>query len=157
VRRGVESALASGAKAGYPVVDVAVAVVNGSSHQVDSSEMAFETAGSMGMRAALERAGSVLLEPVMKLEVVTPEEYLGEVLGNINSRRGHVLGNAPRGNTQVISAMLPLAETFGYSTDLRSMTQGRATHSMEFDHYERVPESVAEEIRHRGGVTRAAV
>ncbi len=157
VRRGVESALASGAKAGYPVVDIAVAVVNGSSHQVDSSEMAFETAGSMGMRAALERAGSVLLEPVMKLEVVTPEEYLGEVLGNISSRRGHVLGSDTRGNTQVISAMVPLAETFGYATDLRSMTQGRATHSMEFDHYERVPDSVAAEIGHRGGGVRAAV
>ena len=157
VRRGVESALASGAKAGYPVVDVAVAVVHGSSHQVDSSEMAFETAGSMGMRAALERAGSVLLEPVMKLEVVTPEEYLGEVLGNISGRRGHVLGSEARGVTQVISAMLPLAETFGYSTDLRSMTQGRATHSMEFHHYERVPAGVAEEIRHRGGGARAAV
>ena len=157
VRRGVESVLASGAKAGYPVVDVAVAVVHGSSHQVDSSEMAFETAGSIGMRAALERAGSVLLEPVMKLEVVTPEGYLGEVLGNINGRRGHVLGSEARGITQVISAILPLAETFGYSTDLRSMTQGRATHSMEFDHYERVPESVAEEIRHRGRSVRAAV
>jgi elongation factor G len=149
VRHGVEQALQSGVKAGFPVVDVAVAVVDGSFHPVDSSEMAFQTAGSMGMRAALEQGSSVLLEPVMKLEVVTPEEYFGDVLGDINSRRGHVQGMEQRGNARVLSAMVPLAETFGYATDLRSNTQGRATYSMEFDHYAQVPGNVAEEIQGR--------
>ena len=149
VRRGVESALGSGPKAGFPVVDVAVAVVDGSYHNVDSSEMAFQTAGSMGMRAGLEHAGPVLLEPIMKLEVVTPEDHFGDVLGDINGRRGQVLGSDQRGNARVITATVPLAETFGYSTDVRSMTQGRATYSMEFDHYEQVPPSVAEDISRR--------
>jgi elongation factor G len=149
VRRGVEMALGSGPKAGFPVVDVAVAVVDGSFHPVDSSEMAFQTAGSMGMRDALAHAGPVLLEPIMKLEVVTPEDHFGDILGDINSRRGHVQGSDQRGNARVVTAMVPLAETFGYSTDIRSMTQGRATSSMEFDHYEQVPASVAEEIGKR--------
>src|SRR5688572_17108091 len=149
IRHGVESALQSGVRAGFPVVDVAVAVVDGSYHAVDSSEMAFQTAGSMGMRAGLEQGGSVLLEPIMKLEVVTPEEYFGDVLGDINSRRGHVLGMDQRGNTRVLTAMVPLAETFGYATDMRSNTQGRATYSMEFDHYAQVPGNVAEEIQGR--------
>ncbi|MGE3856076.1 MAG: elongation factor G [Dehalococcoidia bacterium] len=146
VRRGVESALASGQKAGYPVVDVYVAVVDGSYHDVDSSEMAFETAGSMGMRDGLQKAGSVLLEPVMKLEVTTPEDHFGDILGDLSSRRGLVQGSELRGNTRIIRALVPLAETFGYTTDIRSMTQGRAAFSMEFDHYERVPASVADEI-----------
>ena len=158
VRRGVEGALSSGPKAGYPVVDIAVAVTDGSYHAVDSSEMAFETAGSMGLRAALQKGSPVLLEPVMKLEVVTPEEHLGDVMGDINARRGSVLGAEARANTQIVSTMVPLAETFGYSTDLRSMTQGRATYSMQFDHYERVPEQVAEEISRgsQGGGARRA-
>ena len=156
VRRGVEMALNSGPKAGYPVVDVAVAVVDGSFHPVDSSEMAFQTAGSMGMRAALEHGGPVLLEPIMKLEVTTPEDHFGDVLGDISSRRGHIAGSDQRGNTRVISALVPLSETFGYSTDLRSMTQGRATSSMEFDHYEQVPASVAEEVGRRNVGNRAA-
>jgi elongation factor G len=149
VRRGVEGALQNGIKAGYPVVDVAVAVVDGSYHDVDSSEMAFETAGSMGMKAVLAKAGSVILEPIMKLEVVTPEDYFGEVLGDINSRRGHVQGSDSRANTRVIRATIPLAETFGYSTDLRSVTQGRATHSIEFDHYERVPSNLMDTLERR--------
>jgi elongation factor G len=149
VRRGVEGALQNGTRAGYPVVDVAVAVVDGSYHEVDSSEMAFETAGSMGMKEAMSHAGPVLLEPVMKLEVTTPEEYFGDVLGDINSRRGMVQGSEARANTQVVRAIVPLAETFGYTTDLRSMSQGRATSSMEFDHYEQVPSNVAEEIAKR--------
>ena len=149
IRRGVEQALTAGAVAGYPVVDLRVAVVDGSYHPVDSSEIAFQTAGSIGTRAALARAGSVLLEPDMKLEVVVPEEYFGDVVANINSRRGSVLGTDARGNTHVVQAIVPLAETFGYATDLRSLTQGRATYSMEFDHYERVPASVAEEITRR--------
>jgi elongation factor G len=156
VRRGVEMALNSGPKAGYPVVDVAVAVVDGSYHQVDSSEMAFQTAGSMGMRAALEHGGPVLLEPIMKLEVTTPEDHFGDVLGDIGSRRGSVTGSDQRGNTRVVMAMVPLSETFGYSTDLRSMTQGRATSSMEFDHYEQVPANVAEEVGRRNAGNRAA-
>jgi len=155
VRRGVQGALQNGVRAGYPVVDVSVAVVDGSYHDVDSSEMAFETAGSMGMRAALEQASSVILEPVMKLEVVTPEDYYGDVLGDINSRRGLVQGTETRGNTQVVSAFIPLGETFGYSTQLRSLSQGRATYSMEFDHYQEVPSKVAEEIA-KGAGSRAA-
>ncbi|MFA7249613.1 MAG: elongation factor G [Dehalococcoidia bacterium] len=146
VRRGVEGALSSGQKAGFPVVDVYVAVVDGSYHDVDSSEMAFETAGSMGMRDGLQKAGSVLLEPVMKLEVTTPEDHFGDILGDLSSRRGLVQGSELRGNTRIIKALVPLAETFGYTTDIRSMTQGRAAFSMEFDHYERVPASVADEI-----------
>ena len=155
VRRGVQGALSSGVRAGYPVVDVGVAVVDGSYHDVDSSEMAFETAGSMGMRAALEQANSVILEPVMKLETVTPEEYYGDVLGDINARRGLVQSTETRANTQVVSAFIPLGETFGYSTQLRSLSQGRATYSMEFDHYEQVPSNVAEEIA-KGASSRAA-
>ena len=155
VRRGVQGALSSGVRAGYPVVDVGVAVVDGSYHDVDSSEMAFETAGSMGMRAALEQASSVILEPVMKLETVTPEEYYGDVLGDINARRGLVQSTETRANTQVVSAFIPLGETFGYSTQLRSLSQGRATYSMEFDHYEQVPSNVAEEIA-KGASSRAA-
>ena len=146
VRRGVQGALSSGYRAGYPVVDIGVSVVDGSYHDVDSSEMAFETAGSMGMRAALEQANSVILEPVMKLETVTSEEYYGDVLGDINSRRGLVQSTETRANTQVVSAFIPLGETFGYSTQLRSLSQGRATYSMEFDHYAQVPSNVAEEI-----------
>ncbi len=155
VRRGVQGALASGTRAGYPVVDIGVAVVDGSYHNVDSSEIAFETAGSMGMRTALEQASSVILEPVMKLEVVTPEDYYGDVLGDINSRRGLVQGTETRSNTQVVNAFIPLGETFGYSTQLRSLSQGRATYSMEFDHYQQVPAKVAEEIA-KGAERRAA-
>ena len=146
VRQGVERALTTGSRAGFPVVDVAVAVVDGSFHAVDSSEMAFQTAGTMGMREALDKGSSVLLEPVMKVEVVTPDDHFGDVLGDISQRRGHVLGSEPRGNAQVISAEVPLAETFGYATDVRSLTQGRATYSMEFDHYEAAPDLVAREI-----------
>ena len=158
IRQGVEMALQNGVKAGFPVVDVGVTVVDGSFHPVDSSEMAFQTAGSMGMRAAMEHAGPVLMEPVMKLEVVTPDDYFGDVLGDINARRGHVQGIDQRGTTRVIRAMVPLAETFGYATDMRSNTQGRATYSMEFDHYAQVPGNVAEEIQGRTrGSTRAMV
>ena len=146
VRRGVEGALGSGIRAGYPVVDVHVTCIDGSYHEVDSSEMAFETAGSIGMREALQAAGSVLLEPIMKMEITTPEDYFGDVLGDVAGRRGIVQGSEMRGNARVIRALVPLAETFGYTTDLRSMSQGRATSSMEFDHYEKVPQSMADEI-----------
>ena len=155
VRHGVERALTAGPRAGFPVVDVAVAVIDGSYHAVDSSEMAFQTAGTMGMREALDKGAAVLLEPVMKVEVVTPDDHFGDVLGDISQRRGHVLGSEPRGNTQVIAAEVPLAETFGYATDVRSLTQGRATYSMEFDHYEEAPDLVAREIAGERSGTRA--
>jgi elongation factor G len=148
-RQGVEMALQNGPRAGFPVVDVHVALVDGSFHPVDSSEMAFQTAGSMGMRAVMEAAGPVLLEPIMKIEVTTPEDYFGDVLGDLNARRGQVQGMDQRGNARVLTALVPLAETFGYATDLRSNTQGRATYSMEFAHYAQVPSNVAEEIQGR--------
>jgi elongation factor G len=149
VRRGVEGALSSGVRAGYPVVDVLVRVIDGSYHEVDSNEMAFETAGSIGMREALAVSGSVLLEPIMKVEITTPEDYFGDVLGDVSSRRGLVQGSENDANARIIRAFVPLSEMFGYSTDLRSMTQGRATYSMEFDHYEQVPSNIAEEISKR--------
>ena len=143
---GVREALESGVIAGYPLVDVRVALVDGSYHAVDSSEMAFKTAGSMGVREAARKANPVILEPIMKMEISTPEEFFGDVLGDISSRRGHIEGMENRGTVQVIRASVPLAETFGYSTSLRSMTQGRATYSMEFDRYEPAPNSVAEPL-----------
>jgi len=152
VNKGVENALSAGAKAGYPVVDVGARLIDGSFHPVDSSEMAFETAGSMAMKDALRKASSILLEPIMKIDVVSPEDYLGDVLGDLNSRRGQVLGSEARSNTQLVHSLIPLAEAFGYSTDLRSMTQGRATYTMEFSHYEKVPEAIAVDIGKRNKV-----
>src|SRR5712692_4556844 len=143
---GIQEAMESGVLAGYPVVDLRVALVDGSYHEVDSSEMAFKVAGSMAFKNAMQRAKPKLLEPVMSVEVVSPEEYLGDVMGDLSSRRGHVLGLEPRGNAQVISARVPLATMFGYATDLRSTTQGRATFTMQFDRYEEVPQSIAGEI-----------
>ena len=143
---GIQEAMESGTLAGYPVVDVRVSLVDGSFHDVDSSEMAFKVAGSMAFKAALQRAKPALLEPVMTVEVVTPEEYLGDVMGDLNARRGHVEGLEPRGNAQVIKARVPLATMFGYATALRSTTQGRATFTMQFDRYEQVPQSIAGEI-----------
>jgi elongation factor G len=127
-------------------VDVRVELVDGSYHDVDSSEMAFKVAGSMAFKEAMKRAKPVLLEPMMAVEVVTPEDYLGDVMGNLNSRRGRVEHLEPVGNAQQIKAMVPLAEMFGYATDVRSMTQGRATFTMQFDHYEEVPQSIASEL-----------
>ncbi|HZR90828.1 MAG TPA: elongation factor G [Gaiellaceae bacterium] len=143
---GIQEAMESGVVAGYPVVDVRVSLVEGSYHEVDSSEMAFKVAGSMAFKAAMAKAEPKLLEPVMSVEVVTPEEYLGDVMGDLNARRGHVLGLEPRGNAQAIKARVPLATMFGYATDLRSTTQGRATFTMQFDRYEEVPPSIAGEI-----------
>jgi elongation factor G len=143
---GIQEAMESGILAGYPVVDVRVSLVDGSYHDVDSSEIAFKVAGSMAFKAALQRAKPALLEPVMAVEVVTPEEYLGDVMGDLNARRGHVEGLEPRGNAQVIKARVPLATMFGYATALRSTTQGRATFTMQFDRYEEVPQSIAGEI-----------
>jgi elongation factor G len=143
---GIQEALDSGVLAGYPVVDVRIELIDGSSHDVDSSEMAFKIAGSMAFKEAMKRAKPKLLEPVMAVEVVTPEEYLGDVMGDLNSRRGRVEGLEPRGNAQAIRAHVPLATMFGYATDLRSTTQGRATFTMQFDRYEEVPQSIASEI-----------
>jgi elongation factor G len=143
---GIQEAMESGILAGYPVVDVRVELVEGSYHEVDSSEIAFKVAGSMAFKEAMKRAKPKLLEPVMDVEVVTPEEYLGDVMGNLNSRRGRVEHLEPRGNAQSIRAKVPLAEMFGYATDLRSMTQGRATFTMQFEKYEEVPQSIATEL-----------
>ena len=143
---GIQEAMESGILAGYPVVDIKVELVDGSYHDVDSSEMAFKIAGSMAFKEAMKRAKPKLLEPVMAVEVVTPEDYLGDVLGDLNSRRGRVEGIEPRGNAQAIRAHVPLATMFGYATDLRSTTQGRATFTMQFDRYEEVPQSIAGEI-----------
>jgi elongation factor G len=152
VDAGIEEALEQGILAGYPLVDVRVTLVDGSSHDVDSSEMAFKIAGSMALQKAARKAGIRLLEPVMDVEVTTPEEYMGDVIGDLNSRRGKVEGMTQRGNSQVIRAQVPMAEMFGYATDLRSKTQGRATYSMQFNSYQEVPESIAEEIvAHRRG------
>jgi elongation factor G len=146
VDAGIQEAMGSGILAGYPVVDIKVELVDGSYHEVDSSERAFKIAGSMAFKEAMKRAKPQLLEPVMLVEVTTPEEYLGDVMGNLNSRRGRVEGMEPVGNAQVIRSIVPLAEMFGYATDIRSMSQGRATFHMEFDHYEEVPQSIASEL-----------
>ena len=146
VEQGIEEALGSGVKAGYPVVDVRVELTDGSYHDVDSSEMAFKIAGSMAVQEAARRAKPVLLEPVMSVEVVTPEEFLGDVIGDLSRRRGKVQGQEPRGNALAVHAFVPLGEMFGYATDVRSSTQGRATYSMQFERYEEVPQSIAEQI-----------
>jgi len=146
VEKGVVEAMQSGVLAGYPVVDVKVQAFDGSYHDVDSSEIAFKIAGSMAFKEAAGSAGPVLLEPLMACEIVTPEEFMGDVIGDLNSRRGKIHGMNSRGGVQVIEAEVPLAEMFGYATDLRSRTQGRATYTMQFSHYAQVPKQVAEEI-----------
>jgi len=146
VEKGIVEAAEGGVIAGYPVVDVKVSLIDGSFHEVDSSEMAFKIAGSMAFKAACQGAGPILLEPVMAVEVVSPEEFMGDVIGDLSSRRGRIQGIEARGNTQLIGAHVPLAQMFGYATDLRSKTQGRATYTMQFDHYEPAPQSVSEEV-----------
>jgi elongation factor G len=146
VDKGIQEAMDMGTLAGFPVVDVKVSLIDGSYHDVDSSEMAFKIAGSMGFKDGCVKAGPVLLEPIMSVEVVVPEEHMGDVIGNLNSRRGRIMGMESRAGAQVVTSMVPLASMFGYATDLRSATQGRATYTMTFDHYEQVPKSVAEEI-----------
>jgi elongation factor G len=147
VEKGLQSLLGSGVLAGFPVVDLKVSLVDGASHEVDSSALAFEIASRMALREALQKGHSVLLEPIMKVEVVTPEDYTGSVIGDLNSRRGHIQGQDMRGNANVINAMVPLANMFGYVNTLRSMSQGRATFTMQFDHYEQVPQAVAAEVQ----------
>ncbi|GFO57529.1 elongation factor G 2 [Geomonas sp. Red276] len=146
VDKGIREACDNGSLAGFPVVDIKVTLIDGSYHEVDSSEMAFKIAGSMGFKEGCLKAGAQILEPIMSVEVVVPEEYMGDVIGDLNSRRGRIMGMEGRAGAQVVTSMVPLAQMFGYSTDLRSATQGRATYSMTFDHYEPVPKSVQEEI-----------
>jgi elongation factor G len=146
IDKGIKEACENGVLAGYPIVDVKVSVTDGSYHEVDSSEMAFKIAGSIGFKDGCKKANSVLLEPIMKVEVLTPEEFMGSVIGDLNSRRGKILNMTARQSTQVISAEVPLAQMFGYSTELRSMSQGRASYSMEFTHYLQIPPNVAAEI-----------
>jgi elongation factor G len=147
VEKGLEGQLTSGVIAGFPVVDLKVSLIDGDSHDVDSSAMAFEIAARAAMREALAKGASVLLEPIMKVEVVTPEDYTGSVIGDLNSRRGQILGQDMRGNANVINAMVPLANMFSYVNNLRSMSQGRATFTMQFDHYAEVPKAIAEEVQ----------
>jgi elongation factor G len=146
VDQGIQEAMSAGVLAGYPVVDIAIELTYGSYHDVDSSEMAFKIAGSMAFKNAMQKAGPVLLEPVFAVEVTTPEDYMGDVIGDLNSRRGRIEGMEPRGNAQIITARVPLSEMFGYATSMRSMTQGRATYSMQFHSYDEVPKSLADEI-----------
>jgi elongation factor G len=146
VERGVTEALANGVLAGCPVVDIKVTLVDGSYHEVDSSEQAFQIAGSMGFKDGMRKAKPALLEPIMKVDVPMPEEYMGEVMGDLSGRRGHILGMEGRGTTQIVHALVPLAAMFGYATELRSMTQGRAVYSMEFHHYQQLPSGLADEI-----------
>ncbi|MEA2976539.1 MAG: elongation factor [Alphaproteobacteria bacterium] len=147
VEKGLESVIGSGVLAGFPVVDLKVTLIDGRYHDVDSSALAFEICARAALREALQKGGSVLLEPIMKVEVVTPEDYTGSVIGDLNSRRGHIQGQDMRGNANVINAMVPLANMFSYVNNLRSMSQGRATFTMQFDHYEQVPQNVAQEVQ----------
>ena len=146
VDKGIQEALEAGVVAGYPVQDVKVTLYDGSYHEVDSSEMAFKIAGSMAIKKAMRAANPILLEPIFKVEVTTPEEYMGDVIGDLNSRRGQVSGMTDRNNAKIINAQVPLAQMFGYATDLRSKTQGRASYSMEFEKYVQVPNNIAQQV-----------
>ncbi|MBP9827196.1 elongation factor G, partial [Candidatus Saccharibacteria bacterium] len=146
VDEGIQEAMKNGVMAGYPVVDIKAKLYDGSYHEVDSSEMAFKIAGSMALQEGVRKADPVILEPVMKIEVTTPEEFMGDVVGDINSKRGRIEQMSDRAGAKIIDAMVPLSEMFGYATTLRSMTQGRANYSMEFDHYAEVPRNVADDL-----------
>jgi elongation factor G len=151
VEAGIREAMQSGGVSGYPVIDLKAVLVDGSYHEVDSSEMAFKIAASMALKEGVRRGNPVILEPIMRVEVVVPEEFTGDVIGDLNARRGRIEGMEMRAGAQVIRAMVPLATMFGYATDLRSMTQGRGTYTMEFDHYAPVPESIAQELMAKAG------
>ena len=138
--------MSKGIQAGYPIVDIKAVVYDGSYHDVDSSEASFKVAGSFALQQGTKKAGPIILEPVMKIEAVTPEDFMGDVMGNLNSKRAQISEMVDRGNMKVIYANVPLAEMFGYATELRSMTQGRASYSMQFSHYQEVPKSVAQAI-----------
>jgi len=146
VQAGIEESMKNGVLAGFPLVDIKATIFDGSYHDVDSSEMAFKIAGSMALKAAKDKCNPVLLEPIMKVEVTVPEEYFGDVMGMLSSRRGRIEGSDMRFGAQIVRAKVPLAEMFGYSTTLRSGTQGRGVFSMELSHYEEVPKSISEEI-----------
>ena len=145
-QKGIEEAMQSGPMLGFPVVDLKVTIYDGSYHEVDSSEMAFKIAGSMALKEAVQKGAPAILEPVMRVEVTVPEEYMGDIIGDINSRRGQIQGMEARGNAQIVKAFVPLSEMFGYATDMRSMTQGRASYSMFFDHYNQVPNNLAQQL-----------
>ena len=146
IDQGIREAMQHGIRAGFPMIGVGISLYDGSYHEVDSSEMAFKVAGSMAFQDAAGKASPVLLEPVMEVEAVTPEEFMGEVIGDLNSRRGKITSVEPRAGSQVVRAFVPLAEMFGYATQLRSLTQGRATYTMQFDHYDEIPKNVADEV-----------
>ncbi|HUR44208.1 MAG TPA: elongation factor G, partial [Aestuariivirga sp.] len=147
VEKGLNSVMTAGVLIGFPVVDVKIALTDGAYHEVDSSAIAFEIAARQALREGLQKCGPILLEPVMKVEVTSPEEFLGGVIGDLNSRRGQIIGTSMRGNAQIVNAMVPLANMFGYINNLRSMSQGRASYTMQFDHYEQVPTAVAQEVQ----------
>ncbi|HLC89704.1 MAG TPA: elongation factor G, partial [Patescibacteria group bacterium] len=147
IQKGVKEAMDKGVVAGYPLIDLTCTVYDGSYHEVDSSEAAFKIAGSMALQEAVKRAMPIILEPIMKVEVITPESSMGDVIGNINSKRGQVEEMRDRGQVKIIDAKVPLAEMFGYATELRSMTQGRASYNMAFDNYSEVPANVVEKIK----------
>ncbi len=146
IKQGLEEAMLSGPLAGYPMIDIKATIYDGSYHDVDSSEMAYKIAASMALKEAAKKCKPVLLEPIMSVEITTPDEYFGTVMGDISSRRGNIEGNDQRGNAQIIRAKVPLKEMFGYATDLRSNTQGRANYAMVFSHYAPAPKSITEEI-----------
>jgi elongation factor G len=152
VQKGIAEAMEQGVLAGFPVIDVKAALYDGSYHEVDSSEMAFKVAGSIAFKEGVRKAGAVLLEPIMDVEVVVPEEYMGDVMGDLSGRRGKVSSMDDRAGAKVITCTVPLAEMFGYATELRSMTQGRATYTMHYAHYEKVPQNIAEEVMAQSGV-----
>jgi elongation factor G len=156
VEAGIREAMETGFLAGYPMIDVRVALTDGSYHEVDSSELAFRIAGSMALKNGVKKARPVLLEPVMKLEVVTPKEFLGDIIGDVSARRGHIELIETHGETCVIQAIIPLVETFGYTTSLRSETQGRATHSLEFHNYQELPDGLADKSTDKAGIARYA-
>jgi elongation factor G len=145
-QKGIEEAMQSGPMLGFPVVDLKVTIYDGSYHEVDSSEMAFKIAGSMGLKEAVQKGSPAILEPVMRVEVTTPEDYMGDIIGDLNSRRGQIQGMEARGNAQIVKAFVPLSEMFGYATDMRSKTQGRASYSMFFDHYTQLPNNIAQAL-----------
>jgi elongation factor G len=146
VRAGIQEAMATGPLAGYPIEDVKVALLDGSYHEVDSSEMAFKVAGSMAFKEGARKASPYLMEPIMRLEVVVPEQYMGNVIADLHSHRGDILGINPRSDAQVVNAVIPLSETFGYATRLRSLTQGRAVFTMQFEKYQEVPRQITDEL-----------
>ena len=145
-QKGIEEAMQSGPMLGFPVVDMKVTIYDGSYHEVDSSEMAFKIAGSMALKEAVQKGAPALLEPIMRVEVTVPDDFMGDIIGDLNSRRGQIQGMEARGNAQIVKAMVPLSEMFGYATDMRSMTQGRASYSMFFDHYSQVPNNIAQQL-----------